>query len=376
MKIFLIKIDNIGDNILFLPFVNQLIQDNHEVFIITNVTALDLYLNIKIKTLKYNKSEFKKDKGNIVFSINSKGPYDVLINASFSPRDDSIYLSKEIQSKKKYSFAGNRINLLRFKSSEYSNIYTKLIDVSTENTPEILKNKILYKQIFNSDLLKYVPKITISRTDKEKVLGIFRKYNIDRTKLIVLFSGVGSKIREYYNFNSALTLFSKKHHFQVVALGAKGDFDINQSNLPACCKTLNLSGKLSLNESLALISLSKCALGGETGLAHACIGLNVPHAIVLGGGHIGRFMPYSCYTVPIIVDLDCIYCNWNCTQSSNFCITDVSAQSISSALSHAWNFDSSKNRVFVQGSKYQNNKSKKFQKFITHFNPFELINKE
>ena len=118
-----------------------------------------MYLNIKTQTLKYNKNAFQKDKCNLIASINSKGPYDVLINASFSPRDDSIYLSREIQSIKKYSFAGNRINLFRFKSSNFSYIYSKLINIPTENTPEIIKNKILYKEIFNSDLLKYVPKL-------------------------------------------------------------------------------------------------------------------------------------------------------------------------------------------------------------------------
>ena len=222
-------------------------------------------------------------------------------------------------------------------------------------------------------MLKYDPKIVVSQKDREKALSILHSYNIDRSKLIVLFSGVGSKIREYHSFDSALTLFSEKHDFQVVALGSKGDFNINQSNLPARCKTLNLSGKLSLNESLALISLSKCALGGETGLAHGCSALRVPHAIVLGGGHIGRFMPYSCYTIPIIVDLDCIYCNWKCTQPSNLCINEVCVKTISSALSNAWNFDSTKQKVFVQNSNHINKNSKKFRKHISHFTPYEII---
>lgn len=376
MKIILIKIDDIGDNILFIPFVDQLIKDKHEVYILSSSKSSDLYLDKNLMIFKYNKNNFQIIKSDLVSCINANGPYNILINASFSPKDDSIYLSEQINSLRKYSFLGNSINLSRYKISYLDKVFTKLVKVPSEHTPEYQKNKILYNQIFNNEISSYFPKIVINRDDRLKVLNILRTHKINRSKLIVLFSGVGTKIREYYNFNSALNLFSKKFDFQVISLGSKSDFDINQSNLPVGIKTLNLCGKLSLNESLALISLSKCALGGETGLAHGCSALGVPHAIILGGGHIGRFMPYSCFTIPIIVDLDCLYCNWQCSKSSNFCITDVSEKSIYSALYYAWNFDYSKQKLILQNNNLYNKNSKIFQNFLTHFLPYQIINQQ
>ena len=105
MKVLLIKIDGIGDNILLLPFVHFLLSKNFNVYIITNKNSIDIYNGINVKLFGYIRNEFQQNKHNILSNIKKLSPFDILINPTYSPSDDSVYLSKMIDADSKYAFA-------------------------------------------------------------------------------------------------------------------------------------------------------------------------------------------------------------------------------------------------------------------------------
>lgn len=57
-----------------------------------------------------------------------------------------------------------------------------------------------------------------------------------------------------------------------------------------------MSGQTTLRQIAALLSRCRLAVGSDTGLAHMACALKVPNVILVGGGHFGRFLPYSALT--------------------------------------------------------------------------------
>jgi len=134
----------------------------------------------------------------------------------------------------------------------------------------------------------------------------------------------------------------------VLALGAAGDHQINQQNLDAIgTRTVNLSGALTLRQSAALLSRCRLAVGAETGLAHMACAVETPNVILLGGGHFGRFMPYSPLTSIVSLPLECHGCNWQCRYQRVHCVRDVAPSAIEEAIRRTLAEPSDKSRLFA-----------------------------
>jgi len=119
-----------------------------------------------------------------------------------------------------------------------------------------------------------------------------------------------------------------------VTLGTTNDYALNQEQLDKSgCKGINLSGKLTLKESIGIIKFADLAVGGETGLAHAACAVGTPNVVLLGGGHYGRFMPYSSLTTVVDNKMDCFKCNWYCNQPKKFnCVAGIHPNQIREAI--------------------------------------------
>ncbi|MHC4745675.1 MAG: glycosyltransferase family 9 protein, partial [Planctomycetota bacterium] len=55
----------------------------------------------------------------------------------------------------------------------------------------------------------------------------------------------------------------------------------------------NLCGLTTVRQLAALIAQSRLCISGESAPAHFAAVANRPHVVLIGGGHFGRFMPYS-----------------------------------------------------------------------------------
>src|SRR5262249_9222582 len=77
-------------------------------------------------------------------------------------------------------------------------------------------------------------------------------------------------------------------------------------------------------EAAEIVRLCALAVGAETSLAHIACAVGTPNVIILGGGHFGRFMPYSPLTTAACLPIDCYGCNWTCRFERPHCVKDVS----------------------------------------------------
>jgi len=82
-------------------------------------------------------------------------------------------------------------------------------------------------------------------------------------------------------------------------------------------RTVNLVGQTGLAELVEVLRGADLLLSNETSAVHIAAAVGTPVICVLGGGHYGRFAPYSAAVVgpkPIVVShrMDCFGCDWHC----------------------------------------------------------------
>jgi pyruvate-formate lyase-activating enzyme len=76
--------------------------------------------------------------------------------------------------------------------------------------------------------------------------------------------------------------------------------------------------------------------------------VGTPNVIMLGGGHFGRFMPYSPLTSTVCLPLSCYGCNWRCRHARAHCVQDVAPEVVEVALREALERGSPRPRLYLQ----------------------------
>jgi ADP-heptose:LPS heptosyltransferase len=202
--------------------------------------------------------------------------------------------------------------------------------------------------------LRLSPRVWLSAEDESSATRFFAETNINPRKTIALFSGAQNAIRKYDKFTESLSDFCQLSGFSVITLGGPQDqvahTEVCTALSVAGVRCYDLSGKLTLGESAAILKAVALGVGSETGLAHIASAVGTPHVVLLGGGHAGRFMPHSVLTSAVCLPLACFGCNWKCGYSRPHCIRDVHPAVLRRAIEDALHSVSEKPRLYLQGN--------------------------
>ena len=163
----------------------------------------------------------------------------------------------------------------------------------------------------------------------------------------------------------------KDKKYIILALGSDQDFAVNQEIIDELgVRAFNLAGKTTLRQTAALLKRCRLGIGADTGTAHIACAVGTPAVIVLGGGHFGRFLPYSHLTSIVCLPLECYNCNWQCRCSRVYCIKDIKPEVLAEAVRQTLERTSPKPRIFVQGFSLWEHKSDRprWQSFHNYLN--------
>lgn len=321
-----LRLDSIGDNILsssMLPYIKEKFC-SASITVVCQEHIAELYKecpfveDIIITPFDARGGDSEKF-GDISGRIKAKNP-DLLLNSVFS-----LHYLSDLNG---LDFIPERFAF----RNERKDTYTDIVPDKGEWELELLKHqRFLLGLGIQSSLLQ--PKVWLSDDDISKAKFILK--DVDVNKVIVLFAGVRTPERFYDGYWEAL----KGLDCFVIALGIKNDYNINQEQLDKSdCKYINLSGRLTLRESIAVIKLARLAVGGETGLAHAACAVGTANIVLLGGGHYRRFIPYSPLTIVIDNKMDCFRCNWFCKSGKDFvCVKEIKPLEIRKAIDRCLN---------------------------------------
>ncbi|BBO79507.1 hypothetical protein DSCO28_00730 [Desulfosarcina ovata subsp. sediminis] len=161
----------------------------------------------------------------------------------------------------------------------------------------------------------------------------------------IIFPGAASCKRMWPvdRFAEFVRSIVKETGWALVLCGTKSEFEISESIIKLSgIKAINLAGKTSLPEFSEIIRGAKLLIGNETSAVHIAATVNTPSVCILGGGHFGRFMPYSkavdgVKPIAVYARMNCFGCNWKCVRKHdpNECVPCVAAVSIENVRSAA-----------------------------------------
>lgn len=294
----LIRLDGIGDYILFRNFIETLRKSqkykNYSITLIGNVDWKNLTEELDYKFIDnfiwIDRNIFSK---NLIYrykklkEIASNG-HEVIINPIFSRRfflDDNIV--KLIYAKEKIGSVSNTSNIEKWQKNISDKYYTRLIHTQKEITFEFYRNRFFFECLLETKLDIDKPNIFIKNKDSE--LSLSKKYAI-------LFIGANNKYRQWgiKKFAKIGNYLYQKHGYRIVICGSlKDSNEAKELEKHLIGNTVNLVGKTSLVELLKIISMGDLILSNETSAPHIAVALNIKNIFVIyNGQYFGRFIPY------------------------------------------------------------------------------------
>ena len=353
-KIVWVRTDSIGDNVLaasMLPYLYKKITSNIVVVCQDHIKELYEHCPFVEKVISFNKPAAYQNasyRNWIIEQIRAYEP-DLALNSVFSREPITDVLTLQSGAKEKIAMYGDLCNIPQSIRDENNKHYTQLIASKGEWKLELDRHKDFLKGLGITVRRELQPVMWLSSEDVQRAKDLFQVLKLEPKKTIALFAGAQSPLRIYKLYGHVLRTLCEKYGFGVIALGARHDHGVNESQLKGIdAKYVNLSGKTTLRQCAAIIKLCALALGAETGLAHMACAVGTPNVIMLGGGHFGRFMPYSPLTTAVILPLDCYGCNWRCKYGRGICVQEIAPEVVEKAVEDTLKHKAGKPRVFVQ----------------------------
>ncbi|TGU74973.1 glycosyltransferase [Geomonas terrae] len=243
---------------------------------------------------------------------------------------------------------GNLSNLSAEVREQNDPRFTHLIESDGDWKPELERNRDFLAGI---DIVAppLQPMIWLTEDDRRFAEEFFAGHRLEGRNCIAVFAGAQSSYRNYEHFGKALAPICRENDFTLIAVGSAAERELGQKNLDESGATgINMCGKLTLRQVAAIISRCRLAVGAETGTAHIACAVGTPNVILLGGGHFGRFMPYTTLTTVACLPLACYRCDWRCPYAKAHCVKDVNPAVLTAAIASALAGPSDKIRMFCQ----------------------------
>lgn len=166
----------------------------------------------------------------------------------------------------------------------------------------------------------YSPTLRVPQAADESALALLREHNISRGTYCLLSLSTSTPHREWPAERFAEALSSMKSlGIPLVIVGGARDVDLIPRFREAYGdEFVNLAGKTSIVEYLALVHHALFSLSNETAQAHIAIALKKPMLSVLGGGHLGLLSLYGYPHIHRFVytkNVPCLSDNWRCNHT-------------------------------------------------------------
>lgn len=192
--------------------------------------------------------------------------------------------------------------------------YTHLVYVQSGAEMELDRNAEFMTNLSGINFSPNFPKLPI--LDKLPTnLQVLGEY-------FIVFPGASKAYKRWSaaSFSELLRKLSQQCPWQAVLCGSSNEIDLCASVVNMSQVTiLDFSGKTSLPELVELVRGAKLLVSNDTSAIHIANAVDTPSICILGGGHYGRFLPYSDHLlglkpITVVNKMPCFNCNWNCTQ--------------------------------------------------------------
>jgi len=354
-KIIFLRPDSIGDNVLaaaMLPHIKERFP-GASITVLCQRHIAELYeasplvdAVIGFDRVKAYENELYRDL--ILKQLQQVGA-DLLLNSLYSrePLYDLFAIGSGARTR--IAFNGDFCNIPREIRDENNRYYTAIIADNPAPRPELERHREFLAALGIS-APPLAPLVWTTQEDEQSAQEFFASKGLDPEKTLALFAcgQWGEKI--YPHYGAALRDICAREGFSIIALGTARDAEVNRTILEQIGATgFNLAGGTTIRQSAAILRRCRLAFGADTGTAHLASAVGTRNVVLLGGGHFGRFQPYSATSSIVALPLACYQCNWSCRYSQTHCIKSIAPEVVAVAFMEALAGGSSKPRVYLQG---------------------------
>ncbi len=157
----------------------------------------------------------------------------------------------------------------------------------------------------------------VNELDLSEIKKIFEEYNVSNKKKKVVVHATSGNTKKQWSkeyFAQVIQYLSNEQDAQIFFMGAKSDRATYDDILKLIKNELknipiNLCGKLSINESNALISKMDLVLGNDSGNLHMAGALNIPTIVIYGPMDAKKWRVWNNNTIALTPDIECYPCN-------------------------------------------------------------------
>ena len=322
-KILVIKLDAIGDFILWLDFAKGLKEfypsATHEVTLLANQAWADFAAEIPLfdrviplKRIRFILNPFYRLR--MLLRIRCQA-FDILIDPTFSREFQfSPAVARVSGARLRMAPKGDGGNQRTWQKRISDGWYTRLFPSSPGLLMELQRNADFLRALGHKDFRARLPVYQPKSVAKQKT----------NEPYYVFFPGASWVNKQWplENFAALATLVHRETGWTGILCGGPGEEGFaRQLREMTDAPFEDQVGQTTLDELAAIIAEARFLVGNDTSAVHLAAAVSTPAVCVLGGGHFGRFLPYLAEensdgrSIPIAVwhQMQCFNCNWHCS---------------------------------------------------------------
>lgn len=289
--ILIVRLDGIGDYILFRNFIEELFKDNKEkgkLVLCGNILWKDLAEKLDAPFIR----EFiwvdvpKLHQASYRFAVYrklQKAKCGTLLNPVYSRTADGDKLALHSGVRRVIGYNGDEVNISHERKIENDKRYSELVPSSQKNMFEFYRNKYFFEKVLGKELKIQKPSINSDSASSEE------------KKHILIFPGAGQEYRKWpsVHFAQLCKSISEKYKLSIIIGGSKSDsVSAKEIISKAGVSVTDNTGKSDLVDSIELIKKAALVIANDTGLMHLSVALNSPTICITNGNNYKRFCPY------------------------------------------------------------------------------------
>lgn len=290
-RILLLKLDKIGDYILFRNFIEEISKQQP-------ASKLVLCGNIAWKELAEKlDGEFIS---NFIWVDPARLPEDVyrfsvykkvrhaccykIINCSYSRTNESDKIIVFSGANERIGFHGDETNIIPEIKKWNDTKYTMLVPSPNKCMFEFYRNKLFFEYLIGRKIQIDRPTIKTNQSGADK-----------NAQYIVIFPSAGHDTRRWSvsNFAKLCTSLFPLYELPVVVCGTKDEMAYGEEIISLSgAYVTNCMGKYSLYETITVIQNAALIVTNDSGPLHLAMAVMTPTVCISNGNHFERFCPY------------------------------------------------------------------------------------
>jgi len=332
-----IRMDYLGDNFIFLPFLLKYKDLYPDTLWIINSSIEPLYSLLELEYIGINGRRFRINPYYRLKALRNFRQFYFKVAVNLVPHRSQIEgdeILKLLRAEQKVCYGNDFINRQFHKDELFCNTIINYPYEDGENDPFI--------HIFHHEknFFEALTRIKFDKNIKRLYLKTFHqlkkllKYTPSFSNYIVIIPDASASFRKFPIKNWQFVLQNLPKNLKIIQLGIN-KFPLQHPNL------IDLTGKTSLEDAMSIVMNSSLVIGNETGLTHLAYLSGVPTICILGGGHFGRFLPWKEFddiVESVYKPMECFKCGWICKYvnlrkgESPPCISEISPKDVIKAI--------------------------------------------